>query len=195
MYLIKGRQKNGTDAYVGDSGEGHFFADTAMDALLVASPKMARSLLGSVPRMSTYHRAGSMDMKSFALHRAELDTVPVALDGDMRTRLAADRLSAPSGWRFLVVDEAGQRFATSERHWSPSTSSLSEAVALTDLGGTVEVLDRMGDGWRFVFGHVTVEPTPMTTDDLEADLAREIAAAAPVPDEDLTGQDVYVPRF
>lgn len=195
MYLIQGRRKNGGPAYIGSSAEGHFFADVAMDACLVASPKSAKALLASVQRMSTYHRADSMDMGSFALHRAELETVPVALDGRMRTRLATDPSSAPAGWRFLVVDEAGKRFAAPVRHWSPSTSSLREAVALNDLGGAVEVLDRMGDGWRLVVGHVDVAPTPMTSEDLEADLAQEITAAAPLPDEDLSGQDVYVPRF
>lgn len=195
MYLIKGRQKNGAAAYIGSSAEGHFFADAAMDARIVASPKNAKALLASVPRMSTYHRAGSMDLESFVLHRAQIETVPVALDDEMRARLATERSSAPTGWRYLVVDGTGERFAAPARHWSPSTDSLSEAVALTDLGGAVETLDRMGAGWRLVVGHVDVEPTPIASEDLEADLAHEFAAAAPVPDEDLSGQEVYVPRF
>lgn len=195
MYLIQGRRKDGVPAYVGNSVEGSFFADAAMDAFLIATPKSAKALLASFPRISTYHRAGSMDLKTFALHRADFETVPVALTDEIRARLADERSSAPTGWRYLVVDEDGERFAAPARHWSPSTSSLSEAVALTDLGGAIELLDRMGAGWRLVVGHVEVQPTPLTPSDLEADLAEEVAAAAPLPDEDLSGQDVYVPRF
>lgn len=195
MYVILGRRKDGAPAYVGSSAEGHFFTDAAMDAFVVASPKSAKALLASIPRMSTYHRAETMDFGTFALHRAEIEMMPVAVNDDIRDRLATARSSAPAGWRFLVVDEAAERFATPVRHWSPSTSSLNEAVALTDLGGAVELLDRMGDGWRLVVGRVDVEPTPMSSQDLEVDLAEEVAAAGPTPDEDLSGQDVYVPRF
>ena len=195
MYLIQGRRKNGRPAYVGDSGEGHFFAADAMDAALVASARTAKGMLASVPRMSTYFDGGSMDMASFALHRAELRTVPVALDDAVRAKLADGEATAPCGWRYLVVDESAERFAAPARHWSPSTSSLSEAVALTGLGGAVELLDRMWDGWRLVVGHVDVQATPMSAQDLDADLAEEAAAADRLPDEDLSDQAVYVPRF
>lgn len=195
MYLIQGRKKNGSPAYVGDSGEGHFFAAEAMDAALVASARTAKGMLASVPRMSTYFDGASMEMASFALHRAELRTVPVALDGAVRAKLVDGEATAPRGWRYLVIDETGERFATPARHWSPSTTSLSEAVALTGLRGAVELLDRMGDGWSLVVGHVDVQPTPMSTQDLDADLAEELAAAAPLPDEDLSDQTSFVPRF
>ena len=195
VYLIQGRRKDGVPAYIGTAPEGHRFADEPMDAAFIGSARSAKAMLGSVPRMATYFRGDQMDMKSFALHRADLEMKPVALSDEIRSRLAGGRSGAPHGWRFLIVDEAGERFATPPRHWARSTASLDEAVSLHDLGTAVEILDGAGEGWRIVVGHMIVEPVPVSAQELEAALTEERMAEAPKPDEDLSGETVYTPRF
>lgn len=195
VYVIQGRRKDGGVAYVGSDPEGHRFADEPMEASFIGSARSAKAMLASVPRMSTYYRGDRMEMGSFALHRAELETKPVAISDDVRTKLASGRSAAPQGWRFLIVDEAGGRFATPPRHWSKSTASLDEAVALHDLGSAVEIMDDLGEGWGIVVGHLVVQREPVSAQELETALAGEIEAAAPKPDEDLSGEAVYTPRF
>jgi hypothetical protein len=193
--VIQGRRKDGVPAYIGSDPEGHCFADKPMDAAFIGSARSAKAMLGSVARMATYFRGDQMDMKSFALHRAELETKPVVLSGEIRNRLAAGTSSAPHGWRFLIIDEAGERFATPPRHWARSTASLDDAVSLHDLGTAVEIMDGAGEGWRIVVAHLVVQPVPVSAQELEADVADEIEARAPKPDEDLSDSPTYVPRF
>jgi hypothetical protein len=145
--------------------------------------------------MATYFRGDQMDMKSFALHRAELETKPVVLSDEIRNRLAAGTSSAPHGWRFLIVDEAGERFATPPRHWARSTASLDDAVSLHDLGTAVEIMVGAGEGWGIVVAHLVVQPAPVSAKDLDAAVADEIEARVPKPDEDLSDSPTYVPRF
>jgi hypothetical protein len=195
VYLIQGRRKDGVPAYIGSDPEGHRFADEPMDAAFIGSARSAKAMLGSVPRMATYFRGDQMDIKSFALHRAEFETKPVELSDEIRDRLAAGTSTAPHGWRFLIVDDAGERFATPPRHWARSTASLNEALALRDLGTAVEFMDGAGEGWRIVVGHLVVQPAPVSAQELETALADEIEAKAPKPDEDLSDSPTYVPRF
>ncbi|MGU3591641.1 hypothetical protein [Methylobacterium brachiatum] len=195
VFLIQGRRKDGGIAYVGSDPEGHRFADEPMEASFIRSARSAKAMLASVPRMATYYRGDRMEMGSFALHRAEVETKPVAISEDVRTKLAGGRSAAPQGWRFLIVDEAGERFATPRRHWSKSTASLDEAVALHDLGSAVEIMDEMEEGWRIVVVHLVVQPEPVSAQELETALADEIEVAAPKPDEDLSGEAVFTPRF
>lgn len=194
MYVIKGRQKSGADAFLASEETGHSFVDEKMEAAFVGSARSVRAILGAVSRMGTYHRGSSMDLPSFAVHRAEIEAKPVAIDEAVRAKLGDATSPAPQGWRFVPLDAEG-RYATPVRHWSPTTAVLSEAVRLRDLRTAVEFLDRLGTGWDLFVVRADVSPVPLSAADLDAAIADEAAAAAPAPDEDLSDVQTYVPRF
>lgn len=194
MYVIKGRQKSGADAFIASEETGHSFVDETMDAAFVGSARSAKAILGAVARMGTYHRGSSMDLSSFAVHRVDIEARPVAINDAVRAKLADADAKAPQGWRFVPMDAEG-RYATPKRHWSPSTDVLSEGVRLRDLRSAVGFLDGLGGGWSLFVVRAAVSPVPLTAAEIDAAIADEADAAVPAPDEDLSDVQVYVPRF
>lgn len=194
MYVIKGRRKDGADAYLASDETGHSFVDETMDAAFVRGARSAKALLGAVSRMDTYYRGSFMDLSSFAVHRADIEAKPVAIDDAVRAKLADADAKVPQGWRFVPMDAEG-RYATPSRHWSPSTADLSESLRLRELRSAVTFLDGLGDGWSLFVVRAAVSPLPLTAAAIDAAIADEVAVAAPAPDEDLSDVQVYVPRF
>lgn len=194
MYVIKGHRKDGADAFIASEETGHSFVDETMDAAFVGSARSAGAILGAVSRMGTYHRGTSMDLPSFAVHRAEIEAKPVAIDDAVREKLADSDAKAPRGWRFVPMDAEG-RYATPKHHWSRSTAVLSEGVRLCDLRSAVGFLDGLGAGWSLFVVRTAVSPVPLTAAELDAAIAYELEAAVAKPDEDLSDVQVYVPRL
>ena len=106
MYVIKGRRKDGADAYLASEETGHSFVDETMDAAFVGGARSAKALLGAVSRMGTYHRGSSMDLSSFAVHRADIEAKPVAIDDAVRAKLADADAKVPQG---LALRPHGRR--------------------------------------------------------------------------------------
>jgi hypothetical protein len=201
MYCIEGRRKDGRTAWIGSdqaSGGWHYFAERAWDAMFLYTASSAKGVLGGVPKMGTYFNGSHMDIASFKVHEVSLETKPVArVSDDMRAALSRTDSRPPIGWRFLITDADGKRYAAPERFWTPTTSSLNEAFRTPSLADAVKALDHMeGDGWRLMIARVQVNPAPVQEQELDDRITREKAERTEAEkDADLSDTDVYRPTF